>query len=60
MPNQTAKPTPKNTGDSAMRLHRMLRALDQFEDSPLGMALGLAVLFAMLLIPLMLNEAGVQ
>jgi hypothetical protein len=43
-----------------MRLHRMIRALDQFEDSPLGMVFGLAVLFAMPLIPLMLNEAGVR
>lgn len=49
-----------NKGVPAMRLHRMIRALDQFEDSPLGMVFGLAVLFAMMLIPLYLNEAGVR
>lgn len=43
-----------------MRLHRMIRALDRFEDSPWGMVFGLAVPFAMMLIPLYLNEAGVR
>jgi hypothetical protein len=47
-------------GEPAMRLHRMIRALDRFEDSPWGMVFGLAVPFAMMLIPLYLNEAGVR
>jgi hypothetical protein len=49
-----------NKGEAAMRLHRMIRALDQFEDSPLGMVFGLAVLITMMLIPLYLNEAGMR
>lgn len=41
-----------------MRLHRMFRALDRFEDSPVGLALGAATLFALGLLPLFLNEGG--
>lgn len=48
--------TPK--GEPAMRLHRMIRALDRFEDSPFGLALGATTLFALGLLPLFLNERG--
>ena len=41
-----------------MRLHRMIRALDRFEDSPIGRVLGAATLFALGLLPLFLNERG--
>ena len=41
-----------------MRLHRMICALDRFEDSPFGLALGVATLFALGLLPLFLNEGG--
>ncbi len=41
-----------------MRLHRMICALDRFEDSPLGLALGAVTLFVLGLLPLFLNEGG--
>lgn len=41
-----------NHGVLPMRLHRMLTALDRFEDSPAGQALGLITLALMLWLPL--------
>lgn len=41
-----------------MRLHRMICAIDRFEDSPVGLVLGAATLFALGLLPLFLNEGG--
>ncbi|GAB1361997.1 hypothetical protein MASR1M32_12330 [Rhodobacter sp.] len=47
-------------GEPAMRLHRMIRALYRFEDSPLGLALGAAALCVLSLLPLFLNEGGMR
>ena len=41
-------------------LHRFLLALERFEDSPLGLALGAAVVFAAPCLILSLNEGGVR
>lgn len=41
-------------------IHRLLTALYRFEDSPAGMCLGVATVFALPLILLALNEGGMR
>ena len=48
---------PFSTGVFPMFTH-ILTAIDRFEDSPLGRALGAVALFALALLPLALNEGG--
>jgi hypothetical protein len=50
-------PVPK--GETPM-MRRLLAALDRFEDSPAGLALGAAALFTLFLLPLFLNEGGLR
>lgn len=50
---------PFNQGVFPM-ITRLLTVLDRFEDSPSGRVLGLAVLFALAVLPLALSEGGLR